>query len=69
MILSLRVPEGLDVELAALRAGNPPVGAVITDAEGTVVALGRSRFHDPDGPPGQLAGTALAHAEVNAQTG
>ncbi|MEV0368172.1 nucleoside deaminase [Nocardia fusca] len=50
----------------AFRAGNPPVGAVITDPEGIVVALGRSRFHDLDGPPGQLAGTALAHAEVNA---
>jgi tRNA(Arg) A34 adenosine deaminase TadA len=50
----------------AFRAGNPPVGAVITDAEGAVVARGRNRFHDLDGPPGQLAGTALAHAEVNA---
>lgn len=50
----------------AFRAGNPPVGAVITDSEGATVTLGRSRFYDLDGPAGQLAGTALAHAEVNA---
>ncbi|MFI9537876.1 hypothetical protein ACIG56_32125 [Nocardia fusca] len=50
----------------AFCAGNPPVGAVITAADDGVVALGRSRFHDPSGPSGQLAGTPLAHSEVNA---
>ncbi|MGV9635527.1 nucleoside deaminase [Nocardia rhamnosiphila] len=64
----LELPWRLTLEQGweAFRAGNPPVGAVITDAEGAVVALGRSRFRDADGPSGQLAGTALAHAEVNA---
>ncbi|MCX0270025.1 nucleoside deaminase [Nocardia zapadnayensis] len=50
----------------AFQAGNPPVGAVVTNPAGAVVACGRSRFHDRDGPSGQLSGTALAHAEVNA---
>jgi len=50
---------------AAFCAGNPPVGAVITGPDGTVVAVGRNRREDRDGPAGQLAGTSLAHAEVN----
>ncbi|WP_084533847.1 nucleoside deaminase [Nocardia fusca] len=67
-LTALELPWRLALEQGweAFRAGNPPVGAVLTDAEGTAVALGRSRFHDLDGPPGQLVGTALAHAEVNA---
>ncbi len=51
---------------SAFCAGNPPVGAVITSADGTVVAAGRNRRDDRGGPAGQLAGTNLAHAEVNA---
>ena len=51
---------------AAFCAGNPPVGAVITSPDGAIVAAGRNRSRDRDGPAGQLAGTSLAHAEVNA---
>ena len=51
---------------AAFCAGNPPVGAVITGPDGAVVAAGRNRRRDRDGPAGQLAGNSLAHAEVNA---
>jgi tRNA(Arg) A34 adenosine deaminase TadA len=51
---------------AAFRAGNPPVGAVITSPDGAITAAGRNRRHDPGGPDGQLTGTSLAHAEVNA---
>jgi tRNA(Arg) A34 adenosine deaminase TadA len=60
----LELPWRLTLEQGweAFRAGNPPVGAVITDAEGAVIAFGRSRFRDSDGSSGQLAGTALAHA-------
>ncbi|MEU7145760.1 nucleoside deaminase [Nocardia sp. NPDC046473] len=67
-LLALELPWRLALEegWAAFCAGNPPVGAAITDSDGVVVALGRSRFHDHSGPVGQLAGTALAHAEVNA---
>jgi tRNA(Arg) A34 adenosine deaminase TadA len=67
-LTALELPWRLTLEQGweAFRSGNPPVGAVITDAERALVALGRSRFHDPGGPSRQLAGTALAHAEVNA---
>ena len=51
---------------AAFGAGNPPVGAVITGPDEAVIATGRNRRHDRDGPAGQLAGNSLAHAEVNA---
>jgi tRNA(Arg) A34 adenosine deaminase TadA len=51
---------------AAFGAGNPPVGAVITSPDGAVVTAGRNRRHGQDVPAGQLAGTSLAHAEVNA---
>ncbi|MEU6506895.1 nucleoside deaminase [Streptomyces sp. NPDC046942] len=61
-------PWHLPFELAweALRASSRPVGAVLYGPEGNVVAAGRNRSREPDAPPGQLAGTDLAHAEVNA---
>lgn len=43
-----------------------PVGAVVMDAAGVVVAEGRGRRYAKTGPPGQLAGSHVAHAEVNA---
>jgi tRNA(Arg) A34 adenosine deaminase TadA len=36
---------------------------------GGLVTQGRSRSNEPSAPPGQLAGTYLAHAEVNALAG
>ncbi|MFD6157343.1 nucleoside deaminase [Nocardia sp. NPDC060256] len=67
-LMALELPWQLSLEegWAAFCAGNSPVGAAVTDSDGAVIALGRSRFHDQAGPVGQLAGTALAHAEVNA---
>lgn len=58
----------LAFELAweAFLAGSPPVGAVITDDSGVIVASGRSRLGESTGPPGALAGSRVAHAEVNA---
>ncbi|MER6569390.1 nucleoside deaminase [Streptomyces sp. NPDC001093] len=50
----------------ALRAGSRPVGAVLYDPEGDVVAAGRDRSREATAPPGLLAGTDLAHAEINA---
>lgn len=47
-------------------AGSVPVGAVLVDDHGDVVAEGRNRFAEQDAPAGQLAGTALGHAELNA---
>jgi tRNA(Arg) A34 adenosine deaminase TadA len=43
-----------------------PVGAVVVDADGSIVSRGRNRIFDAQAPPGELANTWLAHAEVNA---
>lgn len=50
----------------ALRTGSIPVGAVLADPDGRIVADGRNRRRDEAAPPGQLAGSAIAHAEMNA---
>lgn len=50
----------------SFQAGSPPVGAVVVDGNGEVVARGRSRRGEIAAPPNQLAGSRLAHAEVNA---
>jgi len=47
-------------------SGSQPIGAVVTDERDHVVAEARSRRHDRAAPPGQLAGTRVAHAELNA---
>src|SRR5919112_4197214 len=61
---------------ACLRAGlgglpsrQRPSRAVVVDPGGDLVTQGRSRSNEPTGPSGQLAGTSLAHAEVNALAG
>jgi len=43
-----------------------PVGAVVTDADGSVLARGRNRMFDASAPTGQIFGTRVAHAEINA---
>ena len=47
-------------------AGSAGVGAVVTDADGGVVSLGRNRIFDASGADGAIAGTFMAHAEMNA---
>ena len=62
----------IELALEALRAGSLPIGAVIVDSDGRIVARGRNRLaevveaspHLPGTP--YLTGTPLAHAEVNA---
>jgi tRNA(Arg) A34 adenosine deaminase TadA len=49
-------------------AGSAGVGAVILDASGEVVSVGRNRMMDQPTEPGILAGNRLAHAEMNALT-
>jgi len=50
----------------SLSEGSVPVGSVITDGSGAIVAEGRNRaFGDPPPGPG-LGGTYVAHAEINA---
>jgi len=46
--------------------GSVPVGAVITSADGTVIASGRARSMETTGPVGVLFNTTIAHAEINA---
>lgn len=62
----------LELAWAAYRAGSLPIGAVAVDDGGAVIARGRNRIAETtetsphvSGTP-YLAGTRLAHAEVNA---
>jgi tRNA(adenine34) deaminase len=50
----------------AYAADTIPVGAVVVDGTGCIVSRGRNRIFEAAAPPGQLANTWLAHAEVNA---
>jgi tRNA(adenine34) deaminase len=50
----------------AFGAGTIPVGAVVTDADGTLLARGRNRITESAGPAGQIFGSRVAHAEINA---
>jgi tRNA(adenine34) deaminase len=43
-----------------------PVGAVLVDGDGVIRARGRNRIYDSGASERQLAGSRLAHAEVDA---
>jgi tRNA(Arg) A34 adenosine deaminase TadA len=58
--------QALGLAWDSFRAGTTPVGAVVISGSGIVVARGRGRRYEPAAPPGQLAGSHVAHAEVNA---
>jgi len=47
-------------------SGSTPIGAVISDATGHIIARGRNRIYDAVGEGPHLHGHDLAHAEVNA---
>ena len=49
----------------AYGAGSVPVGSVLTEADGMIVAEGRNRAFDTTAPDGELAGAYVAHAEIN----
>lgn len=68
---ALAAPWRLCLSLAweAFGSGTIPVGAVLADAKGTVVATGRNRVYDHAAHDGQLTRSLLAHAEVNALVG
>jgi len=53
---------------AAYASGTVPVGAVVADANGAIVSRGRNRIFDSP-VEGQIGGSRLAHAEVNALLG
>jgi tRNA(Arg) A34 adenosine deaminase TadA len=50
----------------ALGHGTVPVGAILADDSGAIVARGRNRIYDDQPSGGRLARTRLAHAEVDA---
>lgn len=45
--------------------GSLPIGAVVADAQGHIVAQGRNRFHEQTAEGHVLCGHRLAHAEMN----
>jgi tRNA(adenine34) deaminase len=50
----------------AYRAGSLPIGAAIADPADCILARGRNRIFESTAPAGLLAGSRLAHAEINA---
>ena len=56
----------LELAWEAFRAGSFPVGAVVLDGTGEVVAEGRNRMGETQAPDGRLRNTGLAHAEIDA---
>jgi tRNA(adenine34) deaminase len=58
--------EAFQLAWEAYGAGTIPVGAVVTDVDGRVISRGRNRMFDADAPRGQIFGSRVAHAEINA---
>jgi|WetSurMetagenome_2_1015567.scaffolds.fasta_scaffold258488_2 tRNA(Arg) A34 adenosine deaminase TadA len=56
----------LEEAWAACCAGSIPIGSVITDPQGLIVARGRNRWHEKSGEAGTIFGSPIAHAEINA---
>lgn len=56
----------LEMAWEAYCNGTVPIGAVVADAHGRVVARGRNRILDTSAPDGQVYNDMLAHAEINA---
>jgi tRNA(Arg) A34 adenosine deaminase TadA len=56
----------VDLAWEAYRADSLPIGAVVANAEGRVLAVGRNRIYERSGPVGVVFGHKLAHAELNA---
>jgi tRNA(adenine34) deaminase len=56
----------LEMAWEAYCVGTIPIGAVIADADGNIVARGRNRIMDSSAPENQVCANELAHAELNA---
>jgi tRNA(adenine34) deaminase len=56
----------LELAWDSFRAGSLGIGAVITDADGTIVVEGRNRLFEHPSAEAPLAGSTLAHAELDA---
>ena len=64
--LSLPWQAALEEAWAAACSGSVPIGAVVTRADGAIIARGRNHICDAAILPGQICQTQLAHAELNA---
>jgi tRNA(Arg) A34 adenosine deaminase TadA len=49
----------------ALRCGSIAVGACASAPDGEIIAASRNRVSESAGPPGEVFGSSLAHAETN----
>jgi tRNA(Arg) A34 adenosine deaminase TadA len=58
--------QALELAWESARAGSLGIGAVITNGNGDTIATGRNRLAEHDAGDDHLAGTSLAHAELNA---
>lgn len=56
----------LSLAWASYLAGTTPVGAVVTDASGSIVVEGRGRRYEPPSLGPHLSNCHVAHAELNA---
>jgi tRNA(adenine34) deaminase len=56
----------LEESWTAYRSGSIPIGSVITDHDGRILARGRNRIFEDAAEPPFLHGHRLAHAEMNA---
>lgn len=56
----------LEQSWKAYCSGTIPIGAVILNASNELIASGRNRIFDKSAPLKQVAGSKLAHAEINA---
>jgi tRNA(adenine34) deaminase len=56
----------LELAWESARAGSLGIGAVVTDTQGRLVASGRNRLAESEPGDDHLAGTSIAHAELNA---
>jgi tRNA(adenine34) deaminase len=61
--------EAFQLAWEAFGAGTIPVGAVVTDEEGSIIARGRNRMFDTSPAVVQIFGSRVAHAEINALVG
>jgi tRNA(Arg) A34 adenosine deaminase TadA len=64
--LDLAWQVALDEAWISWRTGSRGIGAAVVDDRGEVVSRGRNRLADEVTEPGVLAGSNLAHAEMNA---
>ncbi len=56
----------MDLAWTSISSGSLGIDAVVTTVDGTVVSTGRNRLYESDPGDDVLAGTTLAHAEMNA---